>query len=220
MGLLGRVSVPPPIGGSQGPIPTTTLGLFISHSWGYGEHRSGLTELLQKEWIKNIDFRDRAVPREHPIEDAEGTPELFDMLRNRILVSEVLLVLGGMYATNSTWIEREVLIARALAVPIIAVTPNGQERVSSVATTFAAERVYWRGASVRDAILRHVKPARAAALRAQVKRRRIAEESRAAISGYKPSPVAFPNGPPRRPAVPGTPNKLLLGDMILGRGPT
>jgi hypothetical protein len=145
MGLLSRVP----------SLSRVWLKLFISHSWRYGDHRLGIHDLLQQKWRKGEDFIDLAVPADHPIHDAHDDAELFDMLRERIAKSDVLLVLGGMYANKSAWIETEVTIARALGIPVITVVPYGQERVASAATRFEDDRVRWRGDSIREAILAH-----------------------------------------------------------------
>lgn len=135
------------------PRSDVRLNLFVSHSWRHGEHRLGIHKLLEQVWRRDEDFVDLAVPADHPIHGVQGDAELFDKLRDRIAVSDVLLVLGGMYANASDWIGTEVGIARSLRVPVIVVVPFGQERVASAATRFADQRVGWRGDSVRQAIL-------------------------------------------------------------------
>lgn len=157
---------PPP-----SPRSNVQLNLFISHSWRYGEHRVGIHTLLEQVWRRGEDFVDLAVPAAHPIHDADDDAVLFDKLRDRIALSDVLLVLGGMYANASDWIGTEVHIARSLRVPVIVVVPFGQERVASTATRFADYRVGWRGESIRNAILDNAPAHKAVEIEKRVKAR-------------------------------------------------
>lgn len=153
------------------PVAPVRLSLFCSHNWGHGYRRTNLHSLLGDKWIKGVDFADYSIPSSHPIHDAKSEAELFDRLADIIPTCDVFLVFAGMEASHSVWMEREVLIARTMHVPIIAVAPHGQERLSTVATTFATEIAHWRGDSIRNAILRHVSFEKCARLAEQIKRR-------------------------------------------------
>lgn len=153
------------------PAPPVRLSLFCSHNWGHGYRRTDLHSLLGDQWIKGVDFSDFSIPSSHPIHDTDSEAELFDRLADIISSCDVFLVFAGMEASHSVWMEREVHIARTMHVPIIAVKPFGQERLSKVATTFAAEIVHWRGDSIRDAILRRVSLDKRTGLTEQIRRR-------------------------------------------------
>jgi hypothetical protein len=169
-----RRPVPPPM--------AVRLKIFVSHSWRYGDHRLGIHELLEQEWRKDRDFVDLAVPADHPIHDTLDDADLFDRIRDRIARADVFLVLGGMYANSSDWIEPEVSMARALGVPVITVVPYGQERVASAATRFADCRVGWRGSSIRRAILDFAPSDKAAEIRARVNLRSLAKGPAVAVA--------------------------------------
>ena len=164
---MGDIFYRPP----SSPRSDVRLNLFVSHSWRYGEDRLGIHSLLEQVWRKGEDFVDLAVPADHPIHDADDDAALFDKLRDRIVLSDVLLVLGGMYANASEWIGTEVDIARALRVPVIVIVPFGQERVASTATRLADQRVGWRGESIRNAILDYAPAHKAIEIKKRTKAR-------------------------------------------------
>ena len=148
--------------------PPVMLHLFSSHSWDHGYRREDVHALLAPDWVKGVDFRDHSVTAEHPIHHTKSEVELFDVLRDLILPCDVFLVFAGMEASHSVWMEREVHIARTLRVPIIAVIPYAQERRSAVAMDFANDFAHWRGASLRNAILRQLAPERRTAFEAKL----------------------------------------------------
>lgn len=187
---MGDIFYRPP----SSPRPDVRLNLFISHSWRYGEDRLGIHSLLEQVWRRGEDFVDFAVPADHPIHDADDDAALFDKLRDRIALSDVLLVLGGMYANASDWIGTEVGIARSLRVPVIVIVPFGQERVASTATRFADQRVGWRGESIRNAILDHAPAHKTIEIEKRTKAR-----ADAVVDAVLRALYSAPN--PRRPAV-------------------
>lgn len=188
MGLLARVPGP--------KVASAKLKLFISHSWRYSDDRLGVHDLLQQRWRKGEDFIDLAVPADHPIHGADDDAELFDKLRQRILRAHVLLVMGGMYANNSAWIETEVTIARALGIPVLTVVPLGQERIASAATRFENGRVRWRGDSIREAILAHAPVEISSEIQ-----RRVARRHDAAIAATYSALLAPPKASPPRATI-------------------
>ena len=60
---------------------------------------------------------------------------------------DALLIMAGMYANNSVWMQFEIDMAVfAFGVPIIPILDNGQQRVPRQPTRLAScEPVHWRG---------------------------------------------------------------------------
>lgn len=127
------------------------LKIFSSHCWDYSNHRQGLHSLIGGEWVKNVDYVDLSIPRAHPV-DVESDIDLAGEIRDRIRASDVFLVFAGMYVNGSEWVKFEIHSAFNDECPIIAVIPNGQQRLSRTATRFATAQVHWRAESVRAAI--------------------------------------------------------------------
>ena len=63
-----------------------------------------------------------------------------------------VIILAGVYATYSKWINKEIKIAQDLGKPIIAIEPWGAERTSQVVKDAADEIVGWNVESVISAI--------------------------------------------------------------------
>lgn len=159
-----------------------------SHRWAYDNHRQGLHGLLSPQWTKNVDFVDLSIPKAHPVA-VDDDPELAREICNRVTTSDVLLVFGGMYANGSEWVKFETHAAFCDHCPIIAVVPNGRERVARTATKFAARTVRWRGDSIRSAIWELLPDVRKAEI---FKARRVrAEENYNALFVRPQSPPSF-----------------------------
>ena len=130
-----------------------TYHLFISHSWSYSYSYDKLIGLLQaRSYFK---FSNYSVPRSDPIHNAGTDVELRQAIKNKMAPSSVVLILAGVYATYSKWIDKEIDLAQngfAMRKPIIAIEPWGSER-TSVRVKLAADRVVkWNTESVVRAI--------------------------------------------------------------------
>jgi hypothetical protein len=71
---------------------------------------------------------------------------------------DAFLILGGMYAAHSDWIEFELKWARIMARPILGVRPWGNVIMPAAIQSAAREIVNWNGASIVDAIRRDAVP--------------------------------------------------------------
>jgi len=121
--------------------------LFISHAWAYNDEYYRLEKLLNE--YPNFDFRNYSVPEHDPF---ETTDQLATKLLDQMKLSQVVLVLAGMYAAYSDWIQYEINEAKRLAKPIIGVKPWGQERVPQ-AIQDAAKVVHgWNVGPIVDSI--------------------------------------------------------------------
>jgi hypothetical protein len=132
---------------------------------------------MLRPWARGLDFQDYSISRAHPL-NTDTDPELACELRNIIARMDALLIMAGMYANKSPWMQFEIDMAFAFNVPIIPILANGQERVPRLPTRLATvQPVRWRGDSIREILLRCVSPERQQAIEAQVAYRVAAEES-------------------------------------------
>jgi hypothetical protein len=132
-----------------------TYNIFISHSWAYGDAHDRLVELLNARGY--FSFRNYSVPKDDPISDAPNEQALYNAIYNQMRPASVVLIMAGVYATHSKWINKEVDIAKrqfTTPKPIVAVKPWAQTNVSSVVRDNADELVAWNTESVVAAIRR------------------------------------------------------------------
>lgn len=74
-------------------------------------------------------------------------------MTRQINPSQVVIILGGMYAAHSAWIEYEIKEAKRLNKPIIGVRPWGQERTPQIVQDASwVPLVGWNSASVVSAV--------------------------------------------------------------------
>ena len=130
-----------------------TYNLFISHSWSYSDAYDRLVGLLNDRGY--FRFRDYSVPRHDPIHGAGSDAQLRQAIRNHMAPCHVVLILAGIYATYSRWINIEIDLALggfANAKPIVAIRPWGNERISEPVRQAADRIVGWNTESVVGAI--------------------------------------------------------------------
>ena len=130
-----------------------THHLFISHSWNYSDAYDRLVDLLRNRGY--FSFKNYSVPRNDPIHNAGTDAQLREAIRQKMAPCGVVLILAGVYATYSKWIDKEIrLAARGFdrPKPIVAIRPWGSLR-TSVPVTQAADRIVgWNTESVVGAI--------------------------------------------------------------------
>lgn len=127
--------------------------LFISHSWTYGDAYEKLIGLLDK--AEYFSYKNYSVPKNDPIHNAQNQAELYEAIKRQIAASQVVLILAGVYATYSKWIDKEIKIARNeffSSKPIIAIQPWGAERTSQKVKENADTIVAWNTSSIVEAI--------------------------------------------------------------------
>lgn len=130
-----------------------THNLFISHSWSYSDSYEKLVELLRSRAY--FAFKNYSVPRNDPIHNAATDAALRQAIRNKMAPCGVVLILAGVYATYSKWIDKEIDLAEsdfASRKPIVAIEPWGSNR-TSVCVKDAADRIVkWNTESIVGAI--------------------------------------------------------------------
>lgn len=124
--------------------------LFISHSWTYGDAYDKLVSMLDSN--RYFNYKDYSVPKNNPIHNAPYDYQLRAAIRNQMQHASCVLILAGVYATYSKWINIEIQLAKEMNKPIIAIEPWGAERTSSIVKNNANKIVKWQTSSIISAI--------------------------------------------------------------------
>ena len=127
-----------------------TYNLFISHSWVYSDAYSKLMELLSNAPYFN--FKNYSVPKDNPIHNAPNDYQLRAAIKNQMQHASCVLILAGVYATYSKWINIEIQLAQEMGKKIIAIQPWAAQRTSQVVKNSADEIVGWNTDSIVKAI--------------------------------------------------------------------
>ena len=130
-----------------------TYNLFMSHSWAYSDAYVKLVNLITNRPYFN--FKNHSVPKNDPIHNAPTCKALQDAIRLQMTGCHIVIILAGVYATYSEWINREVKIAKEgfnSPKPILAIEPWGAERTSKFVKDNADKIVKWNSESVVAAI--------------------------------------------------------------------
>jgi hypothetical protein len=127
--------------------------LFISHSWNYSDAYEKFTNLLTN--APYLSYKNYSVPKDDPIHNAPNQALLYEAIKRQIAPSQVVIILAGVYASYSKWIDKEIQIAKKefqVAKSIIAVQPWGAEKTSQVVKANADIIVGWNTSSIVSAI--------------------------------------------------------------------
>ncbi len=130
-----------------------TYNLFISHSWTYSDAYDKLINLLEAR--RYFSYRNSSVPKDNPVHTNGTDRQLYRAIRNKISSSSVVLILAGVYATHSKWIDKEIYIAQNefyTRKPIVAIEPWGSEKTSAKVKGSADKIVRWNTKSIVSAI--------------------------------------------------------------------
>lgn len=128
--------------------------IFISHSWKYPDDLKNLRNLLNQRGYFNVEFQEAS--QEEPINSLNAA-YIKKVLKKKILNSNVVLAISGIYASHSDWIEWEIITSHNNSVPIIGVAPWGQEKISRTVTDYSIADVRWNTESIVNAIKTHAK---------------------------------------------------------------
>lgn len=126
-----------------------TYRLFISHSWKYDDLYKRLAEFLDEQGIL---YYNHSVPKDDPVHTNGSDRQLRAAIDAKISGCSGVIILAGVYATYSKWINEEITISRSYGKPLVAIEPWGAERTSIVVKNAADKVVRWNGKSVADAI--------------------------------------------------------------------
>ena len=124
-----------------------TYRVFISHAWKYSDDYYRIVPLLND--APNFSWQNYSVPEHDPLDDEE---DLKEQLRKQIRPVQIVVILAGMYANHSDWIEFEMDFADSIDKPMIGVRPRGQQRVPKEVQDRTREMVGWNTTSIVKAI--------------------------------------------------------------------
>ena len=134
--------------------PLKNRMIFISHAWAYSEHYQTIVKWLNEE--PNFPWSNCSVPSDDALPDKTSKGLSAGMTR-QITPAQVVLILAGMYAARSDWIEYEIAEAQRMGKIIIGVKPWGQERIPVIVPNASiCDPVGWNRASVIQAIRNYV----------------------------------------------------------------
>ena len=128
-----------------------TYHLFISHSWAHADQYNNLVNLLDQ--AKNFPYHNYSISEDDPAHVGSDS-ELSEAIRNQMQPCGIVLVLAGVYASYSKWIDKEIKIAKSSfskPKPILAIRPWTNE-ISPMVRDNASEVVKWNTKSIVSAI--------------------------------------------------------------------
>ncbi|MCY3742150.1 MAG: TIR domain-containing protein [Candidatus Poribacteria bacterium] len=130
-----------------------TYNLFISHSWADSDMYNKLIHLLNSK--RDFSYRDYSVPKDDPL-DSDGTDEnLYNAIKTQIARSSVVLILMGIEATDSKWINQEIRIAKnefRIPKPVIAIESSKNNSDLAIVKQGADRIVDWNPERIVSAI--------------------------------------------------------------------
>jgi hypothetical protein len=127
--------------------------LFISHSWTYADAYDRLIKKLNLR--PRFDYHNYSVPKDDPVHTSGTDHALRAEIKNKIQLTQVVVILAGVYATHSKWINIEIDIAQTgflTSTPILAVEPWGSELTSQPVKDAANKVVGWNIDSIISGI--------------------------------------------------------------------
>lgn len=132
--------------------PLKTRMIFISHAWRYNEHYQTIVQWFNEE--PNFYWKNSSVPSDNSLTD-KTSKGLSEGMTRQIAPAQVVIILGGMYAAHSAWIDYEIQVAIRMGKPIIGVQPWGQVRIPVNVQNAANQNglmVGWNRASIISAV--------------------------------------------------------------------
>ena len=124
--------------------------IFISHAWQYNQHYWTLVNWFDEE--PNFSWKNCSVPSHDALPDKSSRGLSAGMTR-QISPAQVVILLGGMYAAHSDWIDYEINEAKRMNKTIIGVRPWAQQQVPvNVQAASSIPLVGWNRASIIQAV--------------------------------------------------------------------
>ena len=123
--------------------------IFISHAWDYNEDYWTIVNWLNN--ASNFAWSNCSVPSHDGLSDTT-TAGLKRAITRQINPAQVVIIIAGMYAAHSNWIDYEIDEAVRLEKTIIGIRPRGQQRVPTKITDNATKMVNWNSSSLITAV--------------------------------------------------------------------
>ena len=137
-------------------IGLKTYGLFLSHAWKNDSDYCELVKMLESD--DSFEFKNYSVPdcgSPVDLDEAAQKNKLISVLDEQIRGADCVLILSGMYASDSYWISKEIKIAKAYNKPVIAVKSKDLGKVPKAIQDDAVKVVAWDVESIVDAVKMH-----------------------------------------------------------------
>lgn len=128
--------------------------IFISHSWQYTDTLESLRKLLNARGYFNASYEEST--KDSPI-NSFNEYYIKKRLSEKIINSNIILALAGIYASYSSWMKWELEKAQELGIPIIGVIPRGQEKISTIVSSRSVIDVKWNTEGIVSAIRNYAK---------------------------------------------------------------
>lgn len=128
--------------------------IFVSHSWSHSDDLEALKNLLNSRGYFNVEFTEAS--KDVPI-NSENASYIKTVLKNKIIDSDIVLALAGVYASHSDWMIWELDTAVSNGIPIVGVIPIGQEKISQEVYKRSKANVRWNTESIVEAIRTYTK---------------------------------------------------------------
>jgi len=132
----------------------TICNTFISHSWKHDNHYQKIVDFLNSD--PTFKWEGYSIPINDPVHTNGTDADLRLKIDNHMKNSSVIILIAGVYASHSRWIDAEIDIAQKYNKPIITVLLWSAERSSDRAQSAATEVVAWQSNSIIQAIKRHL----------------------------------------------------------------
>ena len=126
----------------------STYHIFISHAWRYGDQYNTVVDWLDES---DLLWKNYSVPEHDPV-DANNTIKLKEALTAQIRPASIVIIIAGMYAAHSYWIDYEIDEAQRMNKTIIALKPRGNERMPLKVQDAANAVVNWNSKSLIETI--------------------------------------------------------------------
>lgn len=131
--------------------------IFISHAWKYGDDYIRLVNLLDA--APYFHYFNYSAPEQKPLFPS-GKPytssDIARKITDKIRPAQITLVISGMYAAYSDWMQYEIDESLRMRMPVIGIMPRGQERVPLYVRDRVDVLVGWNTSSIVSAIRRYV----------------------------------------------------------------
>jgi len=121
--------------------------IFVSHSWKYNKDYNSLIRGFEKQ---GFNYYNHSIPVDKA-EDLKNEKEIENKIKNQLLYSRCLLVLGGAYS-NKYWIKKEVEIAKSLGKKVIAVRPWNSNKIPKYLEESADEVIGFNSKAIIEKI--------------------------------------------------------------------
>lgn len=125
--------------------------IFVSHAWDYNDQYNTVVDCLNRSPLL---WKNYSVPKHDPV-DANNKSKLKAALTEQIRHANIVIIIAGMYAAHSYWIDYEIDEAQRMGKTIIALKPRGNERVPLKVQNAAKELVSWNSQSLINAIKKY-----------------------------------------------------------------